>query len=120
MGVVMIKCPQTGRAIPTGMKADRERFRCSTVFFAHARSAGSIINGLPGTPGFTSRTSELAHCGEADMAASPRDRRDRIVARQWFLGRELAAARLPACRCTSFALTGSGAGARRTSCGRGE
>ena len=34
MGVVMIKCPETGHAIPTGMKADRERFRCSPVFFA--------------------------------------------------------------------------------------
>ena len=34
MGVVMIKCPETGRAIPTGMKADRERFRSSPVFFA--------------------------------------------------------------------------------------
>jgi len=34
MGMVMIKCPQTGRAIPTGIKADRERFRCSAVFFA--------------------------------------------------------------------------------------
>ena len=33
MGVVMIKCPETGRAIPTGMKADRERFRSSPVFF---------------------------------------------------------------------------------------
>jgi hypothetical protein len=30
----MIKCPQTGREIPTGIKADRERFRCSAVFFA--------------------------------------------------------------------------------------
>jgi hypothetical protein len=34
MGVVMIKCPGTGQAIPTGMKADRERFRSSPVFFA--------------------------------------------------------------------------------------
>jgi len=34
MGVVMIKCPETGRAIPTGMKTDRETFRCSAVFFA--------------------------------------------------------------------------------------
>jgi hypothetical protein len=34
MGVVMIKCPETGRAIPTGMEADRKRFRCSPVFFA--------------------------------------------------------------------------------------
>ena len=34
MGLVMIKCPGTGRAIPTGMEADRERFRRSPVFFA--------------------------------------------------------------------------------------
>jgi len=34
VGVVMIKCPQTGRAIPTGIKTDRESFRCSAVFFA--------------------------------------------------------------------------------------
>jgi hypothetical protein len=34
MGVVMIKCPETGHAIPTGMKADRDRFGLSPVFFA--------------------------------------------------------------------------------------
>ena len=34
MGIVMIKCPQTGRAIPTGIKADHESFRSSAVFFA--------------------------------------------------------------------------------------
>jgi hypothetical protein len=34
MGVVMIKCPETGHAIPTSMKADRERFQSSPVFFA--------------------------------------------------------------------------------------
>ncbi|NOJ40818.1 hypothetical protein [Bradyrhizobium australiense] len=34
MGAVMIKCPRTGEAIPTGMKADRESFRRSPVFFA--------------------------------------------------------------------------------------
>jgi hypothetical protein len=44
VGVVMIKCPQTGRAIPTGMKADRERFRCSTVFFAHAYCSICRVN----------------------------------------------------------------------------
>jgi len=33
MGVVMIKCPATGRAIPTDITMDRERFRCSPVFF---------------------------------------------------------------------------------------
>ena len=32
----MIKCPQTGRAILTGIKTDRESFRCSAVFFARA------------------------------------------------------------------------------------
>ncbi|HXB81594.1 MAG TPA: hypothetical protein VNX23_29970 [Bradyrhizobium sp.] len=35
MGMVMIKCPQTGRAIPTGIKADRESFQRSPVFFGH-------------------------------------------------------------------------------------
>ena len=34
MGIVMITCPRTGREIPTGIKADRERFRRSAVFFA--------------------------------------------------------------------------------------
>lgn len=34
MGIVMINCPQTGCAIPTGIKADRESFRSSAVFFA--------------------------------------------------------------------------------------
>jgi len=34
MGIVMIKCPRTGRPISTGMTADRETFRCSAVFFA--------------------------------------------------------------------------------------
>jgi hypothetical protein len=37
MGMVMIKCPQTGRAIPTGIKTDRESFRRSPVFFGHTR-----------------------------------------------------------------------------------
>ena len=34
MGSVMIKCPETGRAISTGMVADRESFRAMPVFFA--------------------------------------------------------------------------------------
>ena len=33
MGMIMIKCPQTGRAIPTGITIDRERFQRSPVFF---------------------------------------------------------------------------------------
>jgi len=36
MGAVMIKCPQTGRAISTGMAADRDSFRATPVFFARA------------------------------------------------------------------------------------
>ncbi|SIO44438.1 hypothetical protein SAMN05443247_05452 [Bradyrhizobium erythrophlei] len=32
MGMVMVKCPQTGQAIPTGIKTDRESFRQSPVF----------------------------------------------------------------------------------------
>jgi hypothetical protein len=32
--MVMIKCPQSGRAIPTGIRIDRERFQCSPVFFS--------------------------------------------------------------------------------------
>nr|WP_246583785.1 hypothetical protein [Bradyrhizobium iriomotense] len=34
MGMVMIKCPETGNAIPTGIEMDGERFRCSAVFFS--------------------------------------------------------------------------------------
>jgi hypothetical protein len=44
VGIVMIKCPQTGRAIPTGMKADREKFRCSTVFFARTYCSICQVN----------------------------------------------------------------------------
>jgi hypothetical protein len=35
--MVMIKCPQTGRAIPTGIKIDRESFGRSPVFFGRTR-----------------------------------------------------------------------------------
>jgi hypothetical protein len=34
MGMVMIKCPASGRAIATGMEADRAGFSRSPVFFA--------------------------------------------------------------------------------------
>lgn len=36
MGTVMIKCPQTGREIPTGYEADPTRFRATPVFFARS------------------------------------------------------------------------------------
>jgi hypothetical protein len=34
MGMVMVKCPQTGHAIATGIEIDRESFGRSTVFFS--------------------------------------------------------------------------------------
>ena len=34
MGAVMIKCPDTGRDIPTGIIADRRSFNAMPVFFA--------------------------------------------------------------------------------------
>ena len=33
MGVVMIRCPETQRAISTGLQADRANFRSTPVFF---------------------------------------------------------------------------------------
>jgi hypothetical protein len=37
MGMVMVKCPQTGHAIPTGIQTDRESFGRSAVFFSRTR-----------------------------------------------------------------------------------
>jgi hypothetical protein len=34
MGIVMIRCPATGREISTGIEIDRSRFECTPVFFA--------------------------------------------------------------------------------------
>jgi hypothetical protein len=34
MGNIMIKCPNTGRVIPTGMIADHLSFKSTPVFFA--------------------------------------------------------------------------------------
>ena len=39
MGIVMIKCPQTGHAVSTGIRVDREKFRSSAVFFARTYCA---------------------------------------------------------------------------------
>ena len=36
MGMVMINCPASGRAIATGMEADREGFGRTPVFFARS------------------------------------------------------------------------------------
>jgi hypothetical protein len=34
MGIVMVKCPDTGRDISTGIVADRASFNATPVFFA--------------------------------------------------------------------------------------
>jgi hypothetical protein len=34
MGIVMIRCPKTRRAISTGMQVDRETFHATPVFFS--------------------------------------------------------------------------------------
>ena len=34
MGTVMVRCPQTGRDIPTGLTTDRKSFEAMPVFFA--------------------------------------------------------------------------------------
>lgn len=36
MGSIMISCPATGHALPTGFRADRESFARMPVFFARA------------------------------------------------------------------------------------
>jgi hypothetical protein len=35
--MVMVKCPQTGHAIPTGIETDRESFGRRAVFFSRTR-----------------------------------------------------------------------------------
>jgi hypothetical protein len=59
MGIVMIRCPTTGRAISTRIAADREsstRHRCSTRR-RFARSAAPTTSGLQRKLGFTSLVS---------------------------------------------------------------
>ena len=39
MGVVMVKCPETGHHIPTGIVTDRKSFDATPVFFARVYCA---------------------------------------------------------------------------------
>ena len=39
MGMVMIRCPRTGRAMPTGITIDRESFRRRPVFYSRTHCA---------------------------------------------------------------------------------
>jgi hypothetical protein len=50
MGSVMVKCPQTGQDISTGIGPDRQSFRATPVFFREstARSVGPSMNGPSG------------------------------------------------------------------------
>jgi hypothetical protein len=36
MGTVMIRCPETGREVSTGMQAERTAFSATPVFFARS------------------------------------------------------------------------------------
>ncbi len=36
MGMVMIRCPETGREVSTGMQTERDAFRATPVFFARS------------------------------------------------------------------------------------
>jgi hypothetical protein len=44
VGMIMIKCPQTGRAVPTGLKSDHETFQRSIVFFGNTRCPICEVN----------------------------------------------------------------------------
>ncbi len=43
MGIVMIKCPRTGSAIPTGMRADAATFARTPVFMSRTYCARCSI-----------------------------------------------------------------------------
>ena len=67
MGMVMVKCPQTGHAIPTGIKTDRESLGVARCFSRAriARSATATMHGLRGRPGSTSRASGAQRAARA-------------------------------------------------------
>ncbi len=44
MGILMIKCPATGRDIATGIEADRRSFACTAVFFSRTYCPFCRIN----------------------------------------------------------------------------
>jgi hypothetical protein len=59
MGAIMIRCPQSGRAIPTGLEMDTAEFQRSPVSFPGfvVRPAPVSTKGSPRTPGCpTART----------------------------------------------------------------
>ena len=112
----MIKCPATGSAIPTGMKADRESFRSQPgifrahLLFALLRQSRMVCQGGLGL--------RAAREG-ADAYAEPMIGSDPLTAcrkfvnvlnvPQWFLGRGPGTPWVRVRRCTSSALANKGA-----------
>jgi len=81
MGAVMIRCPETGQDIPTGIVADRKSFAATPVFFARAYCpiVGPSTSGSPGKLGCAkpsraddkAPSPELDHFGDANRAGPP-------------------------------------------------
>ena len=65
MGLVMVRCPATGRAISTGMAMERARFRQMPVFFArcHCAACGVEHEWFAGHAWVEEPTSELERAG---------------------------------------------------------
>jgi hypothetical protein len=72
MGVVMVKCPETGHHIPTGIVTDRKSFDATPVFFARASAICQTEHEWFAKEAWVceaeaspraSRPSRLAHCG---------------------------------------------------------
>jgi hypothetical protein len=59
MGAIMIRCPQTGREIPTGIEMDTAEFQRAPVFFSRVQCpvCAANMSGSPRTHGYaTPRT----------------------------------------------------------------
>ncbi len=65
MGLIMVKCPATGRAISTGMQMDGVRFRRMPVFFGRCHCPACDIEHewFAGHAWVEEPTSELEEAG---------------------------------------------------------
>jgi hypothetical protein len=45
MGLIMIRCPESGREIPTGIEMDMAEFQRAPVFFPRCNAAIANMNG---------------------------------------------------------------------------
>ena len=80
MGAVMVRCPETGRDIPTGLVTDRKSFDATPVFFARVycpicRSEHEWFAkeacARPSPAGGAARCSEFVDRGRAIACRSP-------------------------------------------------